>query len=128
MATPTRRTRGLSAYKRGLWAERLAVWFLRAKCYRILGERVKTRAGEVDILARKGDVLIIVEVKARPSRDVALEALHPGQQVRLARAAEILLARHQAEGSGMNNMHVRFDVILIVPGRWPVHMIDAWRI
>jgi putative endonuclease len=121
MTLPAKQERGAKAYNRGLWAERLARWLLRAKLYRIVGERVKTRAGEVDIVARKGKTLVIVEVKARRSWDEAAEAVSSQQWGRLLRAAEILLAREP------DNTFLRFDVIHIVPGRFPRHLPDAWR-
>ena len=121
MVRPAKQERGARAYERGLWAERLARWLLRAKLYRIVGERVKTRAGEVDIVARKGKTLVIVEVKARRSLDEAAEAVSPQQWGRLLRAAEILLAREP------ENTFLRFDVVQIVPGHFPRHLPDAWR-
>ncbi|MBO6543182.1 MAG: YraN family protein [Alphaproteobacteria bacterium] len=117
----TRQQRGAEAYQTGLWAERLALCLLMLKMYSILGTRVKTAAGEVDILARRGRTLIIVEVKARRSKAAAAEALRPRQQVRLARAAEILLARTQTART------VRFDVVEITPYTFPRHRKDAWR-
>jgi len=116
-----KRARGKRAHSQGLWAERLACWLLRLKLYRIVGERVKTRAGEVDIVARKGNTLIIVEVKARRTMREAAEALQPRQQMRLARAAEILL------GQQRDQMDLRFDVIQFAPGHLPRHLKDAWR-
>lgn len=115
-----RRHRGAAAHARGLWAERLAVWLLRLKGYRIVGCRVQTRAGEVDIVARKGRTLVIVEVKARPTLEEAAAALQPRQQTRLARAAEALAAR---EGE----VDIRFDIVQVAPRRFPRHMRDAWR-
>jgi len=124
MAVQNRKQRGSAAYKRGLWAERLAVWLLRAKLYQILGQRVRTAAGEVDIVARKDDLLIIVEVKARRSYEDVVEAVQTKQKIRLVRSAEILHAQFaQAE----KDLGVRFDVIQIVPRRWPIHLRDAWR-
>ncbi len=124
MASPIRQTRGKAAYRRGLWAEWQAKWLLRLKFYRILGQRVQTRAGEVDIVARQGRTLVIVEVKARPTMAEALEAVHPRQQVRLARAAEILLAEY---GGRVADMTIRFDIIQVTPRQFPVHLVDAWR-
>lgn len=121
MPRPSKQERGTRAYERGLWAERLARWLLRAKLYRIVGERVKTRAGEIDIVARRGNTLVIVEVKARRSLEEAAQAVSPQQWGRLLRAAEILLAR-EVEGTNL-----RFDVIHIVPGHLPQHLVDAWR-
>jgi len=124
MASRNRKQRGSAAYKRGLWAERVAVWLLRVKLYQILGQRVRTAAGEVDIVARKGGVLIIVEVKARRSYEHVVEAVQTKQKIRLVRAAEILHAQY-AEAE--RDLGIRFDVIQIVPGRWPIHLRDAWR-
>jgi len=121
MARAPKQERGARAYDRGLWAERVARWLLRAKLYRIVGERVKTRAGEVDIVARKGKTLVIVEVKARRSLDEAAEAVSSQQWARLQRAAEILLAREPAD------TFLRFDVVHVAPGRLPRHLRDAWR-
>jgi len=121
MARLSKREKGAQAYDRGLAAERLARWLLLAKLYRIVGERVKTRAGEVDILARKGKTLIIVEVKARQTLEGAANAVSPKQWARLLRAGEILLSR-EPDGTSL-----RFDVVHVVPGRWPRHFKDAWR-
>jgi len=124
MAVQNRKQRGSAAYKRGLWAERLAVWLLRAKLYQILGQRVRTAAGEVDIVARKGDLLIIVEVKARRSYEDVVEAVQTKQKIRLVRSAEIL---HAQFAEAETDLGIRFDVIQIVPRRWPIHLRDAWR-
>jgi len=124
MAVQNRKQRGSVAYKRGLWAERLAVWLLRAKLYQILGQRVRTAAGEVDIVARKGDLLIIVEVKARRSYEDVVEAVQTKQKIRLVRSAEIL---HAQFAEAETDLGIRFDVIQIVPRRWPIHLRDAWR-
>ncbi len=117
----SRTDRGAKAYDRGLAAERWARWLLRAKLYRIVGERVKTRAGEVDIVARKGKTLVIVEVKARQTLGEAAEAVSPKQWARLLRAAEILLSREPEDTT------IRFDLVQVVPGYWPRHLKDAWR-
>ena len=120
--TPVSRTeRGAKAHDRGLAAERIAGWLLRVKFYRIAGRRVKTRGGEVDIVARKGKMLIIVEVKARQTFEASADAVSPKQWARLLRAGEILLSR-EPDGTSL-----RFDVVHVVPGRWPRHIKDAWR-
>jgi len=124
MARPnpvSRTERGAQAHDRGLAAERIAGWLLRAKLYRIIGQRVKTRGGEVDIVARKGKTLVIVEVKARRTLEDAADAVSPKQWTRLLRAGEILLSR-EPDGTTL-----RFDVVHVVPGRWPRHIKDAWR-
>lgn len=119
--------RGRAAHRRGLRAETLAAFWLRLKGYRILARRLKTRAGEIDMVARRGRALVIVEVKAsaRPDRagERAVEALLPRQQQRLVRAADHLLAMRP----GLAGLDLRFDVVLVAPRRFPRHLEDAWR-
>jgi len=111
------------AWIRGRRAEWLAAWCLRLKGYRILARGFRVKVGEVDLIARRGGVLALVEVKARPSIEEAVEAIGPRQRRRIQRAAEAFLQRN----AGLAKFDVRFDVVLIVPGRWPRHVPDAWR-
>ncbi|HTW33836.1 MAG TPA: YraN family protein [Rhizomicrobium sp.] len=113
-----------AAERRGRRSETWAAMFLMAKGYRILGRRVRTHAGEIDLVARAPSGLVcFVEVKARAAQDLAAEALGPRQQARIARAAALFLARKPALASkGM-----RFDVIMLAPRSWPKHIPDAWR-
>ncbi|ABS65184.1 protein of unknown function UPF0102 [Parvibaculum lavamentivorans DS-1] len=114
---------GLAAYRLGLRAETLAVLLLRLKGYRVVARRLKTPAGEIDLVVRRGRALAVVEVKARGEGDAAAEALLPRQQRRLERAAAHLLGRYPH----FADLDLRFDVVLIVPRRWPRHLADAWR-
>lgn len=107
----------------GRRAEALACWSLRLKGYSILARRQRTPVGEIDIVARHGSVLAIVEVKARRSSEDAHSALAARQRARLARAAAWLVGNT----SGYANLSIRFDFIVIVPWRWPRHIADAWR-
>ncbi|PKQ02525.1 MAG: YraN family protein [Alphaproteobacteria bacterium HGW-Alphaproteobacteria-12] len=113
---------GRAAYRLGLRAETLAALLLRLKGYRIIARRMKTPAGEIDIVARRGRSLAIVEVKARGGGEAA-EALGPRQQRRLERAAAHFLGRFPQ----FADLDLRFDVVLVVPRRWPRHLGDAWR-
>lgn len=107
------------AEKRGRRGEALAALLLRCKGYRILGRRVRTRAGEIDLVARSpSGVVCFVEVKTRPQDAVAAEAVGLRQRARIVRASECYLAGRKAS--------VRFDVITVVPGRLPRHLRDAW--
>ena len=110
------------AERRGRHGEALAALLLRCKFYRILGRRVRTRAGEIDLVAKSlSGVVCFVEVKTRPQDGLASEAVGPRQRARIVRAAEFYLAgRNPAKG-------VRFDVVTVVPGRLPRHLRDAWR-
>ena len=119
--TPQQRKQ--QAQRRGLRAETLAAWWLRLKGYRILVRGFRCPVGEIDLVARRGRSLAIVEVKARPSLREAGEAVTPRQRRRIARAAEAFI-RHHPPLAGCG---VRFDVVMIVPRRWPKHLQDAWQ-
>ena len=112
-----------TTYRAGLAAEALCRLALRLKGYRIVAARYRSTRGEIDIIARRGCVLAIVEVKARATFEDALESFRVRQQQRLHRAAEDFLARHPA----FARFDVRFDVMLVAPRRWPQHIPDAWR-
>ena len=111
------------AWRRGLSAEDKAAWLLRFKGYRILARRWRCPAGEIDLIARRGKLLIFVEVKARQAPSLAAEAIGPRQQERLRRAAESYLALL----SSTKDCMLRFDCVLLAPGRWPRHLKDAFR-
>ena len=96
---------------------------LRLKGYRVLAVRERTPAGEIDIVARRGGMVAIVEVKARRDGAGLAEPVSPRQRARLERAAAMFLGRH-GELAGLS---VRFDVMLVRPWRWPEHVRDAWR-
>ncbi|MEO0883246.1 MAG: YraN family protein [Pseudomonadota bacterium] len=112
-----------AAEKRGRRSEAVAALFLRLKGYRILGRRVKTPAGEIDLIACKQRLIAFVEVKARAELITALESVTPRSQQRITRAAELWTARRP----DMRDLDWRFDIIAITPGHWPHHARDAWR-
>ncbi|HEY6578926.1 MAG TPA: YraN family protein [Rhizomicrobium sp.] len=113
-----------AAERRGRRGEFMAALLLLAKGYRVLGRRVRTHAGEIDLIARSPlGIVCFVEVKVRRSLRDAQEALLPHQQARIARAAELYLARWR----GLAVKGVRFDTIVISERHWPRHLRDAWR-
>jgi putative endonuclease len=113
----------LAAWRRGRWSEALCRLALRPKGYRILARGWRCQQGEIDIVAKRGGTVAIVEVKARRTLDAAGSALSPRQRQRLEHAAAMFVARHPA----LTGLPVRFDVMLVIPGRWPRHLVDAWR-
>jgi len=117
-----RRARGAAARASGRRGEVLAALWLMAKGYRILGFRLRTPHGEIDLVVRRGQVLAAVEVKARTSLEMALEAVSPDQRERLRRGIRALAARRR----GLENAHVRLDLMALAPGRFPRHIPDAW--
>ena len=111
------------AERRGRSAERLCLWVLRLKGWRILARDLKLPVGEIDIIARRGRVLAAIEVKAREELDSAAHAVTPRQRRRIARALAWFLARRP----DLARLSPRFDVMLLVPGRLPRHIVAAWR-
>ncbi len=110
-----------SRLRRGRVSEALAAAVLIAKGYRILGRRVRTRAGEIDIVAVRGHRLAFIEVKRRATREDAEAAVSARQAARIRAASDLWLA-HRPRYHG----HVfGFDVILLVPGRLPRHIRDG---
>lgn len=112
------------AEKRGRRGETLAALLLMLKGYRILGRRVKTHAGEIDLIARSpSGLLCFVEVKVRGATDLALASVGERQQSRIARAANLYVAaRPRVALRG-----IRYDVVTIAPNTLPRHIRDAFR-
>ncbi|WP_334130435.1 YraN family protein [Sneathiella sp.] len=112
------------AYFRGRWAELAAATLLRAKGYRILARGYRRPVGEVDIIARRGRVLVAAEVKSRARFADAIEAISPRQRRRVSRALEAFLQ----ERPDLYGLDVRFDVLLVTSfRRLPQHIQAAWE-
>ena len=113
------------AERLGHRGEAFAALWLRLKGYRILARRLKTRVGEIDLVAAApfGPVCFI-EVKARPLSSAAADAVAPAQRARIARAATLYVAGRPALAA----RGARFDIIAIVPRRLPRHFRDVWRV
>ncbi len=120
-----RRQRGGQSRRAGRRQEIVAALLLMAKGYRILGFRLRTPQGEIDLVAQRGDVLAVVEVKSRATLAAALEAVSPAQLARLRRAGEALAARRK--GADRMRLNVRLDLVALAPRAWPRHIPDAWR-
>ncbi|MEM7464672.1 MAG: YraN family protein [Pseudomonadota bacterium] len=119
--TSTRRKRRF-ALARGARGEWLAALFLRLKGYSIEDRNFRCKSGEIDIVARKGNQIIFVEVKARPSEQEALDSVSFQAQRRIANAANVWISRRR----DYDRLSWQFDVIAIVPGRWPRHFQQAF--
>jgi putative endonuclease len=105
----------------GRRAERLAGWWLRLKGWQILDRRVRTPAGEVDLVAKRGALIAFVEVKARRTPAALDHAIDQRRLARVAAAAEVLMPRYATAGED-----IRVDVILLAPGTRPRHIENAW--
>jgi putative endonuclease len=108
----------------GLRAERVAELWLRLKLYKILAVRYRVDGGEVDIIAKRGETIAFVEVKARPTMEEALTAITFQKQRRLSVAA----ARWLGANPWAANYVLRGDAVFIAPGRLPLHMICAFEL
>ena len=104
-------------YRMGLWSERFVALWYRLKGFRILGRRLRTPVGEIDVLALKGSLLMIIEVKYRRTETVD-GVLTPHQQMRLHRAAAFVL-QSQWRQQKRQDLHVCFDLVLVRPWKWP---------
>jgi putative endonuclease len=116
-----RRTRQ-KAYRRGHSSEWLAAAALLVKGYRILALRYRTKLGEIDLIARRGDLVLIVEVKARRTLAEAMQAIARDSERRIEAAADLWLARQPDFGK----LSVRFDMVAVLPWRWPVHVENVF--
>jgi len=111
----------LAAEKRGRQGERIAAWWLRLKGWSILDRRVRTRAGEIDLVARRGALVAFIEVKARRSEAELDLAIDERRLARVAKAAENVAHRYMKAGDDM-----QIDVILLAPRRPPRHLSNVY--
>ena len=118
IASPER----IAAFRTGISAESRAAAYLMAKGYRILAKRYRTPHGEIDLVARKRNLLAFVEVKARASLDEAAHAVTPRQQQRIIAAAQGWLMAHPEHAE----FDLRFDAVLIAPRHLPRHLLAAF--
>ena len=118
VASPER----VAAFRAGISAEARAAAWLMAKGYRILAKRFRSPYGEIDLVARKPNLVAFVEVKARASLDDAAYAVTPRQQARIIAAAQAWLMAHPEHAE----LELRFDAVLIAPRRLPRHLLAAF--
>src|ERR1700716_2256532 len=113
----------VAAFRTGISAEARAAAYLMAKGYRILAKRWRSPCGEIDIVARRRNLLAFIEVKARASRDEAAYAVTARQQQRIITTAQAWLMAHPEP----SDFELRFDAILIAPRRLPRHLLAAFE-
>ncbi len=112
-----------AALRRGRWAEHKACVALMMRGYRIAGRNFRHASGEIDIVARKGDLIAFVEVKARIDLASAMDAVGSQSRRRIANAAQMWLSRQK----DADRLSWRFDIVAVIPWRWPVHVEDAFQ-
>ncbi len=111
------------AYRWGLSAEGWASLYLRLKGYRILERRYRAPVGEIDLIAARRGIIAFIEVKARTERLDAIEAVGPKSRRRIIATASHWGSKYPQ----FADFSWRYDIIAMVPGRWPHHLIDAFR-
>ena len=113
----------VGAYRRGIDAETAVCRALERDGWSVLAQRLRTAAGEIDVVAARSDLLAIIEVKARPTLAEAAMALGPRQRARLLASAEIVLAEHpEWARAGM-----RFDLMVVDAAGTVRRIADAFR-
>lgn len=108
--------------RKGRRAEWLAALALMLKGYRIVSLRYRTPVGEIDLVARKGNLIAFVEVKARKDFATGVDAVSHSAQRRIVAAGELFISR-QPDSSRLSWRH---DIVVVSPWRWPVHLEDAF--
>ncbi len=109
--------------RRGHRGEWLAAAALMLKGYRIVTRRYRTKLGEIDLIARRGDLVLIVEVKVRPTLVQAMEAIGRMSERRIDAAADLWLMRQPDHA----RLSLRFDMVAVLPRRWPVHVANVFQ-
>lgn len=110
-----------AADQRGREGEAEAAMFLAQQGWRIMAERVKTKAGEIDLIAKKTGLVAFVEVKWRARSASLGDAIDERRLARVAAAVELVWQDYATAGED-----IRIDVILLAPGRKPTHIENAW--
>lgn len=109
------------ADQRGRMGEAEAAMFLARGGWRILAERVRTKQGEIDLIAKRPGLVAFVEVKWRASGASLADAIDERRLARVAAAVEMVWQDYATQGED-----IRIDVILLAPGRKPTHIENAW--
>lgn len=110
-------------------AEYLGLLWLCLKGYRILAHRYRTPLGEIDVIAKRKDVLAFIEIKYRPDFQKGLEAITFKQQKRLRQGASLFLATHHKKLTKIfqkdSGFEVRFDILLVIKYKI-LHLENYW--
>jgi putative endonuclease len=118
-----RADRGRRAQALGVSAEASACAILEREGWVVRARRLRTAAGELDLIAERDGLLAIIEVKARPTLSDAAVALTERQRKRLVAAAEIVLGEHPDWGAN----GVRFDLLVVDAAGAVRRISDAFR-
>ena len=114
----------MSSYYFGIFAEIFTAIYYFLSGYRILARRMRNYAGEVDLICKKGQNLIFIEVKARKLYHDRFDEwmISNKQKERIIRASEIYIAKHKK----FSNCNIRFDIVIFSWNKWPTIIKNAW--
>ena len=121
MARPTQASRR-EAWRRGHRSEFVASAWLVLKGFTILERRHLAHGGEIDLVARRGRLLVFVEVKQRSDIEAASLSITAQKRARLGRAVRQYLGRNPWASA----LTLRGDAVFLAPWRWPRHVPDAF--
>ncbi|WP_086618373.1 YraN family protein [Erythrobacter tepidarius] len=121
MSVPRTSEQRQEAERRGRTGEAEAAMWLAQQGWRIIAERVKTKAGEIDLIAKRPGLIAFVEVKWRARAASLADAIDERRLSRVAAAVELLWQDYATGGED-----IRIDVILLAPGCKPTHIENAW--
>lgn len=116
------KTKKQQAYQWGHWAEIFSMIALWLKGYRILKRRFKTKYGEIDLVAKRGSLLVFVEVKARQDFEKGACAIHSKNRRRVEKASQFFIQTH----TRLQNCEIRYDAMIVSPFSYPKHIKRAW--
>lgn len=107
----------------GRRSEWLAIIWLFFKGYRLLARRFGGKGGEIDLIMKRGRLVIFVEVKRRGMMEEALVSITPKKRRLVAGRVRQWLARNP----WAMDHDLRFDAVFIAPWRWPQHVVGAFE-
>lgn len=99
----------------------MAAAYLAARGHQIIARRFKTPAGEIDLVTLKSGRIAFVEVKRRAVLADCEASITPKLRQRVRAAANLWMAKHPKHQA----LECGFDLVFILPWRWPVHLPDA---
>ena len=105
----------------GLLAEYITLVVYAIKFYRILHHRMRNYAGEIDLIVKRSNSIVFIEVKARSS-NIDNQFLSNKQSIRIKKAAEVFINFNPK----YQNFNIRFDLIIIRPYKLPLIIKNAW--
>lgn len=113
---------GYASFRRGIWGELKALLFIMTRGYLPLYRRYRTKYGEIDIIAKKKNTLIFIEVKSRPTAQGGYDSISFKQKERIKNTALAFFRKHPK----YHQCGMRFDAVIISPNKWPTHLMDVW--